>query len=89
MTWEYRPESSIADGGDGGRTVTLAEHGAAGNKHVCTRLLYKRGCLRVDAAVRLQLARRIDLQDALVQRCDLRQLIGHEALSAEAGLDRQ
>ena len=56
----------LADGGDGGRAVTPAKHGTAGHKHVGACLLYERGCLRVDAAVHLQLARRIDLQDALV-----------------------
>lgn len=62
--------------------------GAAGHKHVCARLFYKRGCLRVDPAINLQLARRVDLHDSLMQLRDLRQLIGHEALSAETWLHR-
>ena len=56
------------DGGDGGRAITLAEHGAAGHENICACPLHKRSCLRVDTAVHFQLAAGIDLQDALVQR---------------------
>ena len=84
MPWPRSPEMLDGRGDAGG----AAEDGGAGYEDVGTGGHAQRGSLRIDAAVQLEIAARIQPVDHLRGRGDLAQRRVDESLIAKAGVHR-